>query len=75
MTLKTGSLSCKGRKHPFAPDLTNLRVCFNMYRAQVARFFKPSIDAILEAIKGIAGDLDPKNTVTADVPPDRSNSR
>ena len=36
------------------------------YRAQVAKFFKPSIDAILEAIKGIAGDLDPKNTVISD---------
>ena len=37
-----------------------------MYRAQVAKFFKPSIDAILEVVKGIAGDLDPKNTVTED---------
>jgi len=39
-----------------------------IYRAQVAKFFKPSIDAILEAVRGIAADLDPENTVTTDVP-------
>jgi len=39
-----------------------------VYRAQVAKFFKPSIDTILEVVRGIAADLDPENTVTADIP-------
>ena len=39
-----------------------------MRRAQVAKFFKPSVDGILEAVKGIAGDLDPSNTVSTGIP-------
>lgn len=68
MTLKGDSLHCKGKKDLFAPNPTNSRVCVMIYRAQVAKFFKPSIDAILEAVRGIAADLDPENTVTTDVP-------
>lgn len=69
MTLKGDSLHCKGKKDLFAPNLTDSGVCVIMYRAQVAKFFKPSIDAILEAIRGIAADLDPENTVATDIPP------
>ena len=39
-------------------------------RAQVAKFFKPSLDAILEAVKNVAGDLVPKKTVTSSASPD-----
>lgn len=30
---------------------------------EVAKIFKPSIDAILQTLKGITGDLDPEDTV------------
>jgi hypothetical protein len=70
VTLKAGSSCYKGKEDLFAPKPTNSRAWFIMYRAQVAKFFKPSIDAVLEAMKGIAGDLDPENTVIADTPSD-----
>jgi len=75
VTLKGGSLHCKGKKDLFAPTPTNSGLCVIMYRVQVAKFFKPSIDAILEAVRGIAADLDPENTVTADTPSHLFNSR
>jgi len=46
-------------------------------RMEVAEFFKPSIDAIVKIVKGIgiAGDLDPNNTVAADISSGQPNSR
>ena len=52
-----------------------MTVFFATYREQVAKFFKPSIDAIVEVIKEVAGDLDPNNTVVADTPSDQLDFR
>ena len=47
------------KRHSFLPLTITAAL-----RAQVVKFFKPSVDAVLEAVKGIANDLDPANTVT-----------
>jgi len=57
------------------PNPTNVGFFLTICRTQVAKFFNPSVEATIEAIKGLVGDLNPKNTVTTDTPSDQPDSR
>ena len=56
-----------------ASSLTPLVVAAS-HREQVAEFFEPSIGSIREYFKSMSGQLDPRSTVTIEIPSTWPNS-